>query len=167
MEMTHADTRNGTDSLAYRIRLVRIAHVYYIHKDIDKAKRFLTNFGFQELQDTGTPGTTYYRGYGVEPFVYCAKAGDADAFGGAAFVVESKADLEYAARILPHATDIYDLDDAKVPGGGFCVTFKDPIDEYPFHLVWGQRPAEGMKSLPELPFNYVRVSPDPIVLHQC
>ena len=33
-----------------QIRLVRLAHVYYTHKDITKATQFLDDFGFQKAK---------------------------------------------------------------------------------------------------------------------
>ncbi|KAL3455172.1 hypothetical protein BJX64DRAFT_282254 [Aspergillus heterothallicus] len=68
--------------------------------------------------------------------MYCAREGPEDAFGGAAFVDESREGLEYAAKTLPGATGIVnmDLDEANVPGGGLRVTVTDPIDGFPFHL---------------------------------
>ncbi|EIT82836.1 hypothetical protein AO1008_10928 [Aspergillus oryzae 100-8] len=116
-----------------RINLTRIAHVFYTHREIDKAHHFLLDFGFREVKRVGND--IYYRGTSSEPFVYCARQGDQDGFGGAAFVVESESDL-FAATKLPGATGIYDLGNA--PGGGRCVTFHDPIDKFPFHLVYGQ-----------------------------
>jgi hypothetical protein len=117
-----------------RINLVRIAHVYYTHKDIDKERQFLEDFGFQEVKRVGSD--TYYAGTGSEPFVYCARKGDKDEFGGSTFVIESEEDLEYASQTLPGPTKITDLTEA--PGGGRFVTCWDPIDNFPFHLVHGQ-----------------------------
>ena len=136
-----------------KINLVRIAHVYYTHKDIESARRFLIDFGFKETHRAGKK--TYYRGYGKEPFLYCAQEGSEDSFGGAAFVVESEADLETACQTLPGATSIYDLEDA--PGGGKCVTFYDAVDGFPFHLVYGQTPLEDEIVFPEIQFNFVCV----------
>ena len=133
-----------------KIQLVRIAHVFYIHKDIGKARKFLEDFGMHETKHVGDD--FYYRGTGPEPFVYCARKGQEDAFGGAAFVVESESDLE-AAQALPGATKIYNLTDA--PGGGKCVTFFDPVDNFPFHLVHGQINLADVKTLPLLDFNFV------------
>lgn len=144
-----------TDS---RINLVRIAHVFYTHKDIDKAHQFLLDFGMQEVKRVGKD--IYYRGTSSEPFVYCARQGDEDVFGGTAFVVESEADLLVAER-LPGASKIYDLVDA--PGGGRCVTFYDPVDKFPFHLVYGQTAWPDERKLPGLDFNYVCCFP-PILL---
>ena len=117
-----------------KIRLVRPAHVYYSHIDLDKAHKFLLDFGFAETQRVDSDKT--YRGYAPDPFVYCATKSDANTFGGVAFVVESKADLERASQTLPNASKIYELTDAL--GRGKCVTFNDPVDGFPFHLVFGQ-----------------------------
>lgn len=136
-----------------RINLVRIAHVFYTHKDINKAHEFLLDFGFQEVKHVGKD--IYYRGTSSQPFVYCARQGEEDVFGGAAFVVESEADL-VAAQQLPGATEIFDLSDA--PGGGRCVTFHDPVDAFPFHLVYGQATYADEKALPQLDFNFVSYS---------
>lgn len=134
-----------------KINLVRIAHVYYTHKDIQKAREFLLDFGLTECKRTEK--RTYYRGYSHEPFVYCAQEGPENEFGGAAFVVESDRDLELAQQTLPGASKIYELVDA--PGGGKCVTFYDPVDRFPFHLVYGQTPLDGEQLLPEIQFNFV------------
>lgn len=151
-----------------QIRLVRLAHVCYTHADLTAASRFLVDFGFQELTQTVSPSTgqrtIYYRGTTTQqPFVYCAREGPEDAFGGAAFVVESREDLDYAAQTLPGSEGIVDLEAEGVPGGGLSLTFHDPVDRFPFHLVWGQRGREeegenqGGNGLPVLQYNFVRV----------
>jgi hypothetical protein len=132
-----------------KIKLVRIAHVYYSHADLDVARQFLADFGMTVAEDRGD--TVFFKGYGADPFVYCARAGPANEFGGAAFVVESLADLELASRTLPDATRVEDLD---APGGGKRVTFRDPVDGFPFHLVFGQQLVERGASFPELDYNF-------------
>lgn len=135
-----------------KIRLSRISHVYYTHKDIEKAWQFLADFGLSECKRVGK--RTYYRGYSSEPFVYCAEEGDEDAFGGVAFAAESLEDLRLASQSIPGASDIYEMSDA--PGGGQCVTFYDPVDRFPFHIVHGQRQLERQDVvLPHLEFNFV------------
>ncbi|KAL1874931.1 hypothetical protein VTK73DRAFT_10357 [Phialemonium thermophilum] len=140
-----------------KIRLVRIAHVYYKHKDIDKARAFAEDFGFFETARNGA--RTYYRGYGTEPFVLCLEEASEAKFGGAAFVVESEEDLVHASKTLPaevKASEVYELTDA--PGGGKAVTFYDPVDGFPFHLVYGQTPVEPMDpKFPEVKVNYPTV----------
>jgi hypothetical protein len=136
--------------MASKIKLVHIAHVYYTHKNIDKASDFLADFGMQEVKRIGDD--IYYRGTGAEPFVYCARKGEKDEFGGAAFAVESEADLQ-VAKSLPGATDIYELTDA--PGGGKCVNIYDPVDKFPMHLVHGQTRRDHVETLAPLAFNFV------------
>ncbi|KAL2855265.1 Glyoxalase/Bleomycin resistance protein/Dihydroxybiphenyl dioxygenase [Aspergillus pseudodeflectus] len=135
--------------MATKIQLVRIAHVFYTHEHIDRARDFLADFGMQETKRVGD--NFYFRGTGSEPFVYCARKGQKDEFGGAAFVVESEADLE-VARSLPGATDIYQLSEA--PGGGKCVTFYDPVDRFPMHLVHGQILRDHVETRTPLDFNF-------------
>ncbi|KAB8253712.1 Glyoxalase/Bleomycin resistance protein/Dihydroxybiphenyl dioxygenase [Aspergillus pseudonomiae] len=137
-----------------RIHLVRAAHVFYTHKNIDAAHQFLLAFGFTEVKRVGKD--IYYRGTCTEPFVYYTRQSDEDAFGEAAFVVESESDLVEATK-LPGATEIYELEDA--PGGGRGVTFYDPIDGFPFHLICGQQPSASETALPRLPFNYKGPAP--------
>ena len=139
-----------------KVKLVRIAHVYYTHKSIEKEHQFLLDFGFVETKraNAGTSNERiYYRGYGTEPFIYCLSKGDEDEFGGAAFVVESRDDLELAARIMPNASKIYELLDA--PGGGECVTVEDPVDKFQLHLVWGQTQRELTEELHQRDYNFV------------
>ena len=95
----------------------------------------------------------YYKGYGSEPFLYCSSKGQDNAFGGGAFVVESRADLEYAARTIPTASKIHELVDT--PGGGECVTIKDPVDGWPLHLVYGQEQKEVSEPHSEREYNFV------------
>lgn len=149
-----------------RIRLVRLAHVYYTHRDLATASQFLADFGFQKRTQTissktGQKAIFYHGADAQQPFVYCAREGTEDVFGGAAFVVESREDLEYAAKTLPGASGIVDMDidEENPPGGGLRVTFTDPVDGFPFHLVWGQKGQEVAgdqgDGLPILQYNMV------------
>jgi len=139
-----------------KISLKRIAHVYYTHRDLEAAHKFLLDFGFSVV--TKTDSQIYYRGYGTEPFVYCATKGEEDAFGGTGWVVDSLEDLELATK-LPNATPIHDSD---TPGGGKRVTFYDEIDKFPFHLVYGQSSVEIAETFPELAYNFPTVKHRPV-----
>ncbi|KAI0837769.1 glyoxalase family protein [Hypoxylon sp. FL0890] len=135
-----------------KIQLVKITHVYYKYPDIDKAVAFLKDFGFTEEKRVSDE-KIYFRGYGTDPWVLCAIKSDKPEFGGAAFVVESEEDLQLAAETIPKASKIYELEDA--PGGGKGVTFYDPVDGFPMHLVWGQTPVPMLDiPLPHEPVNY-------------
>lgn len=136
-----------------KIMLKRIAHIYYKHKDLAAAKQFAIDFGFFPVEHESRPERAFFRGYGTEPFTLCLEQGDANEFLGAGFVVDSMEDLELASKTLPEATEIYDLD---TPGGGKCVTFKDPYDHFPWHLVYGQQAVEPLEiSFPTQAPNYV------------
>ncbi|KAI1177015.1 glyoxalase [Nemania sp. FL0916] len=138
-----------------KIQLKRIAHVYYKYPNLEKARQFLIDFGFvEEKRTTDISGKEriYFRGYGTEPWVFCAIKGDKPEFGGAAFVVESEADLLHAAETLPSAIGPDKLLDA--PGGGHCVTFNDPVDGWPMYLVYGQKEAEKL----DIPFTTAPVN---------
>jgi len=141
--------------MADRIALKRIAHVYYKHKDLAASRQFMHDFGFEE---TATHGEQiFFRGYGSEPFVVAIEPGESDEFGGAAFAVESADELDKAVRLLPpeaKATPVHDIEGA--PGGGKRVTFWDPVDGFPFHLVYGQTEvAVRDPKFPVLKVNYV------------
>ncbi|KIH89899.1 oxidoreductase [Sporothrix brasiliensis 5110] len=146
----------AADQPFQKIKLVRIAHVFYKHKDPKAAIQFLHDFGFSHEKTAGH--RTYFRGYGTQPFVVCVEAADETAWGGACFEVETAEDLERAATQLPaavRATAVYDLADIDAPGGGRGVTFYDPVDGFPFHLVHGQtRVAARDPNFPIVHLNY-------------
>lgn len=154
---------SNTGTAPAKIQLSRIAHVYYRYtpSELDAARVFMNDFGFFLVKSDST--RTYYRGYGTEPFVLCVEAADKTEFGGAAFAVDTLEELERASKILPKevkATEVYELTDA--PGGGKAVTFYEPVDGVPFHLVWGQEKAEPLSlELPEPKPNLVSGSSFP------
>lgn len=140
----------STDS---RIKILRVAHVYYKHKDVARQEQFLADFGFIETERQG--GKIFYRGYGSDPFIYCLESGTEDEFGGVGLAVASLSDLERARAIFPTASEVYDL--VNVPGGGKCVTVQDPVDGWKLHLVYGQTEVEPLKDYRVLDFNFVRL----------
>lgn len=134
------------------IQLLKTAFVTYFHVDLAKARQFLLDFGLS-ITAEDTDGTLYFKGYGTEPFVYVARQSDNDEsrFGGAAYVVESSAELERAAK-LPSATgSIRNLDG---PAGGSIVTLTDPVGHL-VHLIhgWQEKSAEPI-ALEKLTINF-------------
>ncbi|KAL2842041.1 Glyoxalase/Bleomycin resistance protein/Dihydroxybiphenyl dioxygenase [Aspergillus pseudoustus] len=133
-----------------RIRLLATAFVVYYHADLAKARQFYLDFGLAIAEER--EGEIYFRGYGTEPFIYRAVQAETGSrrFGGAAYSVESRADLEKAAA-LAQASPISSLD---APGGGEIVTLTDPVG-HQVHLIYGQeqRPAEDLK-IEKLTVNY-------------
>jgi len=126
-----------------RIRLVTTAFVVYYHANLDKAREFYADFGMDVADERDDE--IFLAGYGSEPFIYVAKrALDGQSkFGGAAYEVESKAELERASKLPSASTGIEALDG---PGGGELVTLTDPVGNKVF-LVYGQTKKE--PSLPD------------------
>ncbi|KAK5132790.1 hypothetical protein LTR04_004819, partial [Oleoguttula sp. CCFEE 6159] len=120
-----------------RVRLLKTSFVEYFHEDLAKARQFYLDFGLSIAQEH--PGKEiFFEGFGKEPFVYVARQAEAEStFGGAAYVVESRAELQRASRI-PDASGISSLD---ASGGGEIVTLTDPVG-HKVHLVYGQQEKE-------------------------
>lgn len=115
-----------------KVNITRIVHVNYRYRDLDKAHKFLSDFGLIEVDRRH--GRVYYGGYGTEPFVFCAEQADENEFAGAAFAVDSLEDLELAASLYFGST----IQDFDAPGGGKIVSLRDPTNKLPFHFVYGQ-----------------------------
>ncbi|KAH8809454.1 Glyoxalase/Bleomycin resistance protein/Dihydroxybiphenyl dioxygenase [Xylogone sp. PMI_703] len=131
-----------------RIRLVKTAFVLYYHQDLLANKQFLLDFGLEVALEGSNE--IYFKGYGTEPYVYVSRKAEVSKFGGAAYVVESRRELEKAENIAG-ATSITPL---AGPGGGEKVTLTDPAG-HKVHLVhgWTEKPMEPMK-LEKLVVNY-------------
>lgn len=118
-----------------RIRLLKTAFVIYYHEDVAQAKQFFLDFGLTITEERANK-EIFFSGFGTEPFIYILRqASGVSEFGGAAYEVESRVELERASRIL-NATPISTLD---APGGGEIVTLMDPVG-HKVHLVHGQTP---------------------------
>jgi hypothetical protein len=120
-----------------RIHLAATAFVIYYHADLAKAKQFLLDFGMSVAKET--PGTEiFFKGFGVEPFAYIARQAEGESyFGGAAYEVESRTDLERASKIKD-ATSIKPFD---ALGGGEIIRLTDPVGHY-VYLIHGQTKKE-------------------------
>ncbi|KAB8071581.1 hypothetical protein BDV29DRAFT_193194 [Aspergillus leporis] len=117
-----------------RVRLLKTVFVVYYHADFAQGKQFLLDFGL-----TGT-----------EPYVYIARQGESvNAFGGAAYVVESR-ELEKAHTQFG-ATALHSING---PGAGEQATLTDPLGN-PTHLIWGWQEMKAQSlNLERLTVNY-------------
>ncbi|SMR53668.1 unnamed protein product [Zymoseptoria tritici ST99CH_3D1] len=135
-----------------RVRMVTTAFVVYEHVDLAKAEQFLLDFGLSVASRSEDGKEIFFKGYGRDPYIYVARQaeGTKPTFGGAAYLAESREELEKATKI-PGASEIHPLSG---PGGGEQVTLKDPAGHL-VHLVFGRqdKPAEEM-NLKKLVFNY-------------
>ena len=54
-----------------QVQINRLASVHYLHPDLVKAHQFLLDFGMTVVERSETK--IYYRGYGIDPYVYVAE----------------------------------------------------------------------------------------------
>ncbi|CAG8088878.1 unnamed protein product [Penicillium olsonii] len=135
-----------------QIRLVKLAHMRYQHPDLQEITTFLQDFGMFVAKQTDDE--VWYRGYGVDQYVYYAKKGPKKFLGGA-FEVESYQDLERATQ-LSTAGKIEELSNA--PGGGYLVTLTDP-EGFAVNLIYAQTPAASGPYPEILEINYETEKP--------
>lgn len=121
-----------------RILLDDVAYTAYMADDLDLMERFLTDFGMK--RSARTDEALYMRGTGSAHHIHVTRKGPENKFLGGAFRVQSRAELEKAARI-PGASAIERITE---PGGGERVTLKTPNG----HNLWLEYGAE---TVPELP----------------
>lgn len=116
-----------------KVQLVRIAHIYQKHPDLQKWEVFAKDFGFVEAARQG--GKIYFRGYGKDPYCVVASASEngKKEFGGAAFIAKTEEDFAKAMKI-PGAKLV---DISSAPGGGKMVSIPTPTDNF-IHVIWGQ-----------------------------
>jgi len=140
-----------------RIRLQRLTHVRYAHEDLTSTRIFLKDFGMTEVHTEGD-GTKdgdmiYFAGTGRDQYVFVAVKGPRDFLGGT-YVVESRADLERAAKI-EGASDIISIN---APGGGEMVILKDP-DNVPVNVMFGAQDKTSHPANMKLVVNYPEEKP--------
>ena len=134
---------------AARVQLLKTAYVEYYHTDLSLVREFFLDFGLKIVEERSD--AIFYSGYGVEPFCYVARKTTTGqpSFGGAAYAVRSRNDLEKALRIAGASPNIIPLDG---PGGGEIITVTDPAG-FKIHLVHGQKEKSEM----DIPSNVRRV----------
>jgi catechol 2,3-dioxygenase-like lactoylglutathione lyase family enzyme len=116
-------------------KAVALAYLLFDRPDLDRAERFLTDFGL--LTVTRNDEQLLLRGTGAEPFCYMVRKAHKAGFVGFGLRVGSKAELEALAR-LPGASAIEPL---QTPGGGYRVQLTDPSG-FRVDAIFGQTPAK-------------------------
>jgi catechol 2,3-dioxygenase-like lactoylglutathione lyase family enzyme len=112
------------------IKVKDIAYVRFAAPDLEKAEKFLDDFGL--VVNKGPGGTLYARGTDPSPYFHVTEPGEA-AFLGLAFEAACAEDLQAAAK-LDGASPIEKID---APGGGQRVRFTDP-DGFDVEVVHGR-----------------------------
>ena len=127
------------------IKAKRLAYVRVSAPDLDKAEKFLDEFGLQIA--ARTDDAIYFRGTDPEPPCYVLTRGE----GGVtaiAFEADSAADLQAMAQI-DGASAIETLDE---PAGGQVVRLRDPQDMQ-VEIVHGRTALESLEPAPKHGFN--------------
>ena len=119
------------------IKVQDLAYIRVRLPDLDRAEKFLTDFGLMRVERTDD--ALYMRGTGPSHHIHVTERGD-DKLLSLAFSVASEADLRAAATI-PGASGIEDIGG---PGGGRRVWLRDP-DDNAIEIVWGIQSVEPIK----------------------
>ncbi|MGK8436796.1 VOC family protein [Ectopseudomonas hydrolytica] len=134
------------------VRAQALAHLIFERPDIDKAERFLLDFGLRLARRDAD--CLYLRGTGSAPYCYRIEKSDEARFVGFGLTLASRSDLERLAQ-LPGASTIEPL---STPGGGERVRLSDPSG-FLVEAIHGQQPVEAMPHRAPLPFNAVDEEP--------
>lgn len=111
------------------IKVHDLAYIRVRLPDLERAEKFLTDFGLLRVERT--EDRLYMRGTGPSHHIHVTERGD-DKLLSLAFSAASQADLQ-AATSVPGASVIEDIQE---PGGGKRVWLSDP-DGNRIEIVWG------------------------------
>lgn len=121
-----------------KINIHDVAYVAYEANDLDLMERFLLDFGM--TRSIRTEDALYMRGAGGNHHCHVTRLGAENKFLGGAFKVETRDELEKAAKI-PGAVGPEEITE---PGGGWRVTLTTPNK----HKIWVEW---GVAKVPEMP----------------
>ena len=125
---------------------IAIASVTYEVTDLDRMEAFLTDFGLVRAHRTAT--TLYMRCADAAPYVHVSRLTSANRFGGVAFTMARRDDLDALAR-LPGSAAVESID---APGGGSIVRMTMP-DGHVVSAVADITPAAPLVARAPYPFN--------------
>lgn len=128
------------------VKAQALAHLIFERPDLDKAERFLSDFGL--LLARRDTDCLYLRGTGSAPYCYRVMRADKPRFVGFGLTLASREDLLSLAR-LPSASPIETL---STPGGGECVRLTDPSG-FLVEAVYGQQATAALPHRAPLPMN--------------
>ena len=130
------------------VKAQALAYVMFDRPDVERAARFLSDFGLQTVSHTAD--LLVMRGTGPAPFCYLARRADRARFAGFGLRVAAREDLEKLAA-LPGASPIEAL---TTPGGGYRVCLTDPAG-FAVDAVHGQAEAAPLPQRPPLAINTI------------
>lgn len=130
----------------------KLAYLLFECPDLDKAQRFLEDFGLRLAQRT--PTALYMRSTGTEPFCYRAVLGEKSRFIGFGLEVATREDLAKLS-VQAGGSGIIPL---TYPGGGEAVQLTDPSG-FLVEAVFGQTPVDPLPHRPAMEFNFAQKTP--------
>lgn len=125
----------------------RLSHLIFQRPDLQRAVRFLTDFGLTVLEWRGNE--VFLRGTSQAPYCYHLKQGAQAAFIGFGLEVDSLEDLHALAALQP-SSGVVSL---ATPGGGSGVSLQDPSG-FLVQVVCGQQYESALPHRQALPLNY-------------
>ncbi|RZL03422.1 MAG: glyoxalase [Rubrivivax sp.] len=128
------------------VKAQSLAYLMFERPDLDKAERFLTDFGLRVVRRE--PGALYFRAAGTAPFCYRVTQAAKPRFVGFGLTVADRADLLKLAS-LPGASPV---ETAETPGGGEVVRLHDPSG-FAVEVVAGQTASTPLAARAPLPMN--------------
>lgn len=133
-------------------RASALTHVVFERPDLDRATRFLEDFGL--LVAHRTPDAVYLRGASASPYAYRIERGPSPRFVGLGFRVDARDEFERLA-CLEEATPIATTSH---PGGGAMLALRDPSG-FLVEVTFGQRALEALPTRPRIELDNVGDSP--------
>jgi catechol 2,3-dioxygenase-like lactoylglutathione lyase family enzyme len=130
------------------IKASALAYVMFDRPDLDRAERFLSDFGLRTAAHDDAHQMLFVRSTGTAPFCCVVRKAARARFVGLGLRVDSRGDLRSLAR-LPGASE---LESMRSPGAGQRVRLKDPSG-FEVHAVFGQAPVAPLPHRAALPFN--------------
>ncbi|WIE49820.1 VOC family protein [Pseudomonas sp. GM17] len=128
------------------VKAQTLAHLIFERPDLDKAEKFLVDFGLRITHRTDD--CLCLRATGSAPYCYRVHRADQTRFVGLGFTVASKEDLIKVSGI-PGASAIQE---ATLPGGGQFVSVTDPSG-FTVEAIFGQTPVLPLYHRSALPVN--------------
>jgi len=129
------------------VKAQRLAYLLFERPDLDRAARFLADFGFAVAQRSAD--ALYLRGAGSAPFCYRVAHAPKARFVGFGLAVGSRHDLEQLAAV-PGAAPI---ERSTAPGGGERVRLRDPSG-FVVEAIAGQAAVAPLPHRPPLALNF-------------
>jgi catechol 2,3-dioxygenase-like lactoylglutathione lyase family enzyme len=150
--MQHLATPQPARHPSPTVKATGLAYVVFERPDLDKAERFLVDFGLEVAQRDAE--VLYLRGTAPAPYCYRVHRGKKARFVGVGLTVASRADLELLAT-MPGASAV---EAAPHPGGGERVVLTDPSG-FTVEAIHGQAAVEPLPTRAPLPWNVGEVRP--------